>query len=132
VELRDASKHKERREVDGREEEGIRELGRFLSTVCILYLWYSNLSGSSFRSLGPTSLALASVCRLWAGGRPRRQRTAGSTSSDRVTRQLTGLPGRPKNRHLGAGSEWGAEELGGLGIEAKVVGLPGFMLSRPK
>ena len=71
---------------------------------------------------------------------------AGSMKIDLVTRQLTGLPGRPKNRTL---LDLFSEELElepevvselemALGMEsprsrvAKVAGLPGFILILPK
>ena len=55
--------------------------------------------------------------------------SAGSTNKDFVTRQLTGLPGKPKNRTTLSASPIDPVALSRV---AKVAGLPGFMLTRPK
>mmetsp|Transcript_27286 Transcript_27286/g.60411 ORF Transcript_27286/g.60411 Transcript_27286/m.60411 type:complete len:321 (-) Transcript_27286:273-1235(-) len=90
--------------------------------------WYSGLSGS--RRMGePARRTESCACRQASERRPCSLLTAGSTKSAFVTRQLTGLPGRPKKYVLPgllAGS------VGSLWKEAKQVGLPGFMLSLEK
>mmetsp|Transcript_2124 Transcript_2124/g.3116 ORF Transcript_2124/g.3116 Transcript_2124/m.3116 type:complete len:262 (-) Transcript_2124:391-1176(-) len=59
-----------------------------------------------------------------AGSAPDSLRRAGCTSRRVVTAQLTGFPGRAKNRT--------SFPLSPLGTVAKVVGFPGFILMRPK
>ena len=55
--------------------------------------------------------------------------SAGSTNKDFVTRQLTGLPGKPKNSTVLSASSIDPVALSRV---AKVAGLPGFILTRPK
>ena len=57
------------------------------------------------------------------GDTPCNRLRAGSTNKHFVTRQLTGLPGRPKKRTF---------PPNGFFSVANVAGLPGFMLIRPK
>eukprot|EP00760_Papus_ankaliazontas_P038070 PhM_4_TR8844/c0_g1_i1/m.55998 len=85
--------------------------------------WYSGRS----RSNGSASVTRARRTGWWRApaATPRSFRTTGTAKRWKHTKALTGLPGRPiHTASLSAAS--------GRGIVANVVGLPGFMLTRPK
>mmetsp|Transcript_32455 Transcript_32455/g.71688 ORF Transcript_32455/g.71688 Transcript_32455/m.71688 type:complete len:300 (-) Transcript_32455:476-1375(-) len=90
---------------------------------CRVALWYSGLSGSSLRGHVSRTLTRRSRGR----DHPAILRRAGRTTRWKQTKLLTGLPGRPNTIMGLVPPPWA-----GTCSVAKVRGLPGFILTRPK